>query len=308
MTSEVESLSSYKHAIARIREKWPAFLHKRLERLEQQTRHGVAAEKVAENIVEDLFTEVLDWTLKDLNNQIGYADILLSQLGIKYLLIEVKRPGALTWNRRAVSAALDQALRYAAEQKVKCVAVSDGLMFYAADIEHGGLLDRVFFSLESREPPEILWWLSVHGVYRELDAAERMGLRILPEPAVEEEAAENAPEGAELLHHKYKIPARCFAYVGNAADPATWHLPYMLPDGNPDTKRLSGAIQAILSNYRGARLSSVPEKDIPDVLVRLAKAAGSLGKMPYQSPNAAAVYVQLEEVLKQLDRLGDVTG
>ena len=124
----------------------------------------------------------------------------------------------------------------------------------------------------------------------------------------DEPAKAEGPQAGELLHHKYKIPARCFAYVGNAADPATWHLPYMLPDGNPDTKRLSGAIQAILSNYRGARLSSVPEKDIPDVLVRLAKAAASLGKMPYQSPNAAAAYVQLEEVLRQLDRLGEIAG
>lgn len=95
MTAHVEHLATYQRGIERIRAAWPAFLAKRMERLEQQRRHGVAAEKVAENILEDLFTEVLDWTVGDLNNQVGYADLLLTRLGIKYLLVEVKRPGAL---------------------------------------------------------------------------------------------------------------------------------------------------------------------------------------------------------------------
>jgi hypothetical protein len=305
MGSTVESLATYQHGIERIRATWPAFLEKRKARLMQQSRHGVAAEKVAENILEDLFTEVLNWTIADLNNQVGYADLLLTRLGIKYLLIEVKRPGALAWHRRAVEEALDQALRYASEQKVKCVAVSDGGMLYAADIEHGGLRDRVFVSLESSDAPESLWWLSEHGIYRPCEQAEGTKLILISEPGVEEPQvvpATNEP----LLHHKYKIPARCFAYVGDASNPATWKLPYRLADGSVDLKRLPKAIQAILSNYRGANVSSVPEADIPDVLVRLACAATSLGRMPHQSGDPAAIYVQLAEVLKQLDRLDEV--
>ena len=50
-------------------------------------------------------------------------------------LIEVKRPGALAWNRRAVAAAMEQAPQRP--------------MLYAADIEHGSLHDRVFVSLEA---------------------------------------------------------------------------------------------------------------------------------------------------------------
>jgi len=57
---------------------------------------------VAKNILEDLLTTVLDWSVGDLNNQVEYADLVLTRLGIKYLVIEVKRPGALAWNRRAV--------------------------------------------------------------------------------------------------------------------------------------------------------------------------------------------------------------
>ena len=271
----------------------------------QQKRHGAAAEKVAENILEDLFTEVLDWSVSDINNQVRYADLLLTSMGIKYLLIEVKRPGSLAWNRRAVEAALDQALRYASEQKVKCVAVSDGVMLYAANIEHGGIKDRVFLSLESPEPPEALWWLSVHGIYRQRDDLKDASLRLLPE-APEEKASPAEESDDALLHPKYKVPARCFAYVGDAGDPRTWKLPYCNHDGSVDAKRLPKAIQAILSNYRGTKVSSIPEEAIPDVLVRLACAAARQGKMPGQSGEAAPVYQQLAEVLEQLGRLGEV--
>lgn len=60
---------------------------------------------MAENSVEDLLTEVLDWEIADLNNQMDDADIVLTKAGIKYLLVETKRPGALAWNQRAVEKA-----------------------------------------------------------------------------------------------------------------------------------------------------------------------------------------------------------
>jgi len=301
----VKDLVSYRHCVKRIRSNWPKFFERRKERLKQQERHGVAAERVAENILEDLFTIVLDWSLSDINNQVGYADLLLTNLGVKYLIVEVKRPGALAWNRRAVDAALDQALRYADEQRVKCVSVSDGVMLYAADIEHGGLQDRVFVSLEDTEPQETLWWLSVHGIYRPRKHTQDAILRLLPEMA-QEEVSGAEPVGEGLLHPKYNLPARCFAYVGHAGDPQTWKLPYRLADGSIDTKRLPKAIQAILSNYRGARVSNIPEQDIPDILVRLGCAAASQGKMPHQAGKTASTYQRLADVLEQLGRLDEV--
>lgn len=221
------------------------------------------------------------------------------------MLVEAKRPGALAWNRRGVEAALDQAMRYASEQKVKCIGVSDGVMLYAADVQHGGLQDRVFASLDLSEPQEQLWWLSVHSIYRQREDRTDAALRLLPEETV---TAPRSTEMADngLLHPKYKLPARCFAYIGNAADVKTWKLPYRLEDGSIDTKRLPKAIQAILSNYRGTKVSDVDEKDIPDALVRLAHAAASLGKMPHQSGEAAPVYVQLADVLDQLGRLREI--
>lgn len=305
MASSIHDLAGYRRAVEQIHAAWPRFLEKRSERLEQERRHGGAAERVSEGILEDLFTGVLDWTLGDLNHQVGYADLLLSRLGFKYLLIEAKRPGALAWHRRAVDQALDQALRYAAEQKVRCVAVSDGVMLYAADLRGGGLRDRVFVSLESAEPPEMLWLLSLHGIYRELEDVQRAGVELLPRRP---EPVEPAPSPLDraLIHPTHKVPARCFGYVGDAGNPKTWKLPYLLADGSPDVKRLPKAIQSILSNFRGTKVSTVPEAAIPDVLVRLARAALLLGRMPHQSGKTAAAYVQLEAALRQLGRLDEV--
>lgn len=303
----VTDLASQRHCVERITARWPTFLEKRRERLQQQERNGTAAEKVAENILEDLFTEVLDWSVSDVNNQVGYSDLLLTRLGIKYLIVEAKRPGSLAWHSRAVQAALEQARRYADEQKVRCIGVSDGMMLYAADIENGGLQDRVFVSLGSTEPPPTLWWLSVHGIYRPCEDSQDAVLRRLPEaPPVEPRPTE--PSTEDLLHPKYQIPARCFAYVGHAHDPRTWKLPYLHLDDSVDVKRLPKAIQAILSNYRGTKVSGIPEAAIPDTLVRLAYAAARLGRMPHQTGETAPVYHQLAEVLDQLGRLGEITS
>ena len=81
--------------------------------------------------------------------------------------------------------------------------------------------------------------------------------------------------------------------------------PNRLVDGTPDQKRLPKAIHAILSNYRGAKVS-IPREAVADVLVRLAAAAARLGKMPCQSSPTADAYVEAHEALAQLDRLADV--
>ena len=300
----VVSLASYRRCCDRLTAAWPAFLARREERLAQQRRFGTAAEKVAENIVEDLFTMVLDWHLSEVNNQVGYADLVLTRLGVKHLIVEVKRPGALAWNERSVNLALAQAHRYADEQKVHSIAVSDGIMLYARDHIPGGHLDRVFVHLDQPQPPLDLWWLSTDGIYRLREDPCGARLRLLP-PAPDAMPVPGDSGQPGLVHPKYHLPARCFAYVGSAADPKTWHLPYLLADGTPDLARLPKAIQAILSNYRGAHVGSVPEAAIPEVLVTLARTAHQLGKLPVTSPGTARAYVQLQEALEQLDRLTD---
>lgn len=245
-SSLLTHLASHRHCTERIQGAWPAFLSKREQRLEQQRRLGTAHEKVAENILEDLFTCVLDWPLSNVNNQVDFADIVLTDHGIKWLIVEVKRPDSLAWNRRAVQSALDQALRYAAEQKVRTVAVSDGEMLYAANIVDGGLEDRVFVRLCDPEPPLALWWLSVQGIWRNIDSSEGAALRFLPEEPVGSAAKAGSGFPSDtLLHPKYKLPAHCFAYVGNYAKVTTWKLPYLLADGMIDAKRLPKAVQCI---------------------------------------------------------------
>jgi hypothetical protein len=303
----VKGLASYRHCIDRITSTWPTFTEKRQARLVQQDRYGVAAEKVAENIIEDLFTEVLDWSISDLNNQVDYADLLLTSLGVKYLLLEIKRPGTFAWHQKAVEVALNQAVRYAAGQKVRCVAVSDGYMLYAADMIHGGLKDRLLVRLDAPDPPTDLWWLSVHGIYRPRgDFEGHRALNLLPDAPTSQEPEIALPDSGALLHPKYKLPAECFGYVGHPGKPNTWKLPYCNMDGSPDTKRLPKAIQAILSNYRGTKVSGIPEQAIPDVLVRLALAAVRAGKMLHQTGDPAPVYQQLAAVLEQLGRIDEL--
>jgi hypothetical protein len=302
--SSVTALASYRRCQDRISAGWPDFLNKRRERLAQQERFGAAAEKVAENIVEDLFTVVLDWRLSEVNNQVDYADIVLTRLGVKQLIVEVKRPGSLAWNERSVDLALAQAHRYADEQKVRSIAVSDGVMFYARDIVPGGYRDRAFIRLDQPLAPDDLWWLSADGIYRARPGAEGAQLRLLPVIASGESVLDDT-DGA-ILHPKYHLPATCFAYVGSAADPKTWHLPYLLADGTPDQARLPKAIQCILSNYRGARVSSVPEAAIPEVLVTLGRAAHLTGRFPAGGSGSAQTYIQLQDALDQLGRLMDV--
>lgn len=306
MTETVEptsytNLASYRHCVERITGMWSTFTAQRSDRL-RQGLFDAPVEKIAENILEDLFTRVLDWAIPDVNLQIGKADMILSELGIKRLVLEVKRPGSLLWHRRAVEAALEQAMRYAASQKVGAVAVSDGHMLYAADISHGGLRDRIFVTLDADNPPLDLWWVSVHGIYRPCP----LPTEVLPStpPAAESQAGQSPTDG-ELLQPKYHLPSRCFAYVGIADHPTSWKLPYLLADGSPDLKRLPKAIQSILSNYRGAKVT-IPREAIGDVLVRLGKAAASIGKLPCQCHPVADAYVEAHEALNQLGRLADV--
>jgi hypothetical protein len=283
--------ASYRRCIERITQTWETFLATRTDRL----RHGGETEKVAEAIIEDLFTGVLDWSKGDLMYGVGYADIVVSHHLAKYLVIEVKRPGTLFPGRRALENAVGQARRYADEQKIRSVAATDGRYLYAADVKGGGLIDRVVVDLSSPDAPVELWNLSVHGIYRTLSGSVGR-VQILPETS--ESSAEDRVE--ILLHPKYKLPAPCFAYVPDAGRPATWKLPYRLADGAVDPKRLPKAIQAILGNYRGTRVGGIPETEMQAVLIRLARAAWSEGRMPPQALAPAPAYEQLALVLDQL--------
>ena len=283
--------ASHRRCIERITQAWPTFLEGRSDRL----RHGGETEKVAEAIIEDLFTGVLDWSKGDLMYQIGYADIVISHHLAKYLVIEVKRPGTLFPGRRALENAIAQARRYAGEQKIPSVAATDGRYLYAADVRDGGLIDRAMVDLSCPDAPVELWNLSVHGIYRAPNGSVG-NVPIFPEAS--DLPAQNLI--GILLHPKYKLPAQCFAYVPDASRPATWKLPYRVADGAADPKRLPKAIQAILGNYRGTRVGGIPEADMRAVLIRLARVAWSEGRMPPRALAPAPAYQQLALVLDQL--------
>lgn len=300
----IDQLAAYRSCSARIAGAWEEFQERHRQRLRERERFGHAAEQATESILEDLFTLVLDWTVGDINHQVGRADLILTRLGIKYLVIEAKHPGALAWDAVARERALQQARRYADEQKVGRIAVSDGIVLYAADISDGGLRHRAACRLEHPQPQDVLWWLSVHGIYRD-PPEDAEPLCDQPPAPVSLAAGEEALD-EQLLHHKYKLPCSCFAYVADASDTHTWSLPYLNADGSIDTKRLPKAIGAILSNYRGAQVTSIPEGAIPEVLVRLGRAAFTIGKL--NTTSAAPVYLHLTAALQQLGRLEEATG
>jgi hypothetical protein len=119
-------------------------------------------------------------------------------------------------------------------------------------------------------------------------------------------AGAESSAAAERLHSTYKLPARCFAFVGDESDAKTWKLPYRLINGAPDLKRLPAAIQAVLTGYRGRKVSGIPDERLPDVLSNLGRAAAQAEKMPFQDPKAAAVYRQLQMALEKFGRLGEI--
>jgi len=296
-------LSSYKKLIERLHQKWDIFLESRSKLLDPLKYQSVP-EKVSEEIIRNLLTQVLDWEEADLQWQMHYADLVLTRNRNKYLVAELKRPSFLKRSLGSNQEALNQVRGYADQQKVNSVAICDGSVFYAADIVGGGLSHRVFVDLSSKTVPESLWWISVHGVYRKA--------QFVNEFPVDEKGShdlENTDEpnlSPQLLHSKYKIPAGCFAYVGDANKTSTWKLPYRTEQFEIDSKRLPKAIQALLTNYRGSGVNGIPPSDVPDVLVRLAKAASSLGKMTQDGSVSAEVYGQLFQFLKQQDRLMEV--
>jgi hypothetical protein len=286
-----QALAGYRRCTERIVAQWPGFLARRADRL----KHETESEMVAQAILEDLFTRVLDWSAGDFEYQVGRADIVLSRNLVKHLVIEAKRPGRLLPGRLAFDQALSQARQYADRQEVQRVAASDGRFLYAADIASGVLKDRVRADLAQDEPQRCLWWVSVHGIYRPCEEAVQW-------PATPERSS-LPPEPSEadgaLLHPKYALPAHCFAYVGDANDPGTWKLPYLHIDGRMDEKRLPKAIQALLSNYRGAQVGGIPQQALPGILVKLARAAAAAGRLPPQAINPAPVYQELALVLAQ---------
>ncbi len=310
MPPKLAQLASFREFCDCIQARWSFFLEKRAQWLLQEARYGHAAEKVAESILADFFTIPLNWEVSDLNNQVEYADLVLTKMGIKRLVVEVKRPNSLSWDQPSLEHALAQAWRYADEQRVSTIAVSDGTLFYAADIVNGGLKHRARLSLDYPTPSLDAFWISVDGIYRVPERIEEGHIQD-PAPAAPVIAAESAATAPEapalpLLHPKYKRPAECFAYVEDARKPQTWKLPYRLPNGAVDTKHLTGAIRSVISNYRGARVH-LPEKAVPDVLVRLGKAVAEIGKLPGQVPNPPETYQQLYDVLRQMNRLEEVS-
>jgi hypothetical protein len=98
--------------------------------------------------------------------------------------------------------------------------------------------------------------------------------------SIEKDVSTSKEIQPHLLHLKYSLPAQrlCMYVCRRCQYSKTWKLSYLLGNGGVDGKQLPKAIQSIVSNYRGARVSTVPEQHIPAVLECLARAAERLQK------------------------------
>jgi hypothetical protein len=284
-------LARQRRCVEQIRARWPAFLAARQAHLRSHGIGQTPAEKVAENILCDLFSNVLDWTTEQVRLQENRVDLLLTRLGVKYLIVETKRPGSFD-GPASIDRALAQARGYAEELNVGKIAASDGCVLQAHDLSGPSLMPRLRVHLSDSIPPDDLWWLSTRGIYRRPQAPSAGRLR-------------QVLGDEHLLHPKYQLPARCFAFVGHPERPATWKLPYLRLDGTVDDRRLPKAIQSVLQDYRGEQVR-LPEDQVPDVLGRLARAAGRQGRMPHQDPTPAAIYQALQDSLLQMGRHDDI--
>ncbi len=300
MAEDHRLLASYKRCVQNIEGNWRDFLKTRERMLSPAQRFGRVAEKASENIVGTLLTTVLDWSDRDLNWQLDYADLVVTNNFYKYLVVETKRPGLLRSERERWRA-IEQARGYALEQKINRIAVTDGDLLFATNIENGVWTPRLGISLSTPEPPcDELWWLSRDGIHRSHVITHE---QFFPSRLVQFTSTEDMddPDNADILHPKYRIPARCFAYVGNPNRTSTWSLPYLLSDGSVDQKRLPKAIGALITNYRGTKVKSIPDEAMPEVFRRLAIAAETAGKMPQPGVHTAEVYEQLAMIIAQLD-------
>ncbi|HTU72574.1 MAG TPA: hypothetical protein VMG38_03560 [Trebonia sp.] len=279
-------LARQQRCVERIRARWPAFLQARQAHLRSHSVGQAPTEKVAENILCDLFTQVLDWTTEQARLQENLIDLTLTRLGVKYLIIEAKRPGSLD-GPGSIARAVRQARGYAEQHKVDKIAVSDGCVLEAYDLTGPALAPRLRTHLSRTDPPEGLWWLSTRGIYRVPDFTEAV-----PPSLTDDDS---------LLHPKYQLPAGCFAYVGDPRRTSTWKLPFLEADGTVDSKRLPKAIQSVLRDYRGEQVR-LPEEAVPEVLARLADAAARQGRMPEQDPTPAPIYLALSDSLRQFTR------
>ena len=248
----MENQAKYKKFQERLNTQWFSFISKRKEILTQGQRFGKSPEKLTENILTSLFTDLLDWDIKDLNYQVDYADIEITKLGIKRILIETKRPGGISWNHLQVQKHIEQALRYASKQKVFMIGISDGEKLYILNFNGSSTEPRIFISLSSDTPDGDLYYISINGIDKKKNTDVNF------KKTNSEKLMDGKTITDELLNKQYKLPSRCFAYVGDPNKPNTWKLPYLLYDGSVNISRLPSAIGCIVTNFRGLQVKAIP--------------------------------------------------
>lgn len=304
------SLTAHHRFQKHLHSAWPGFLARRAERL-RGLESGHEGEAVTKHIIEDLFTHVLGFSQADLVQQSPGPSstprpcLIITRLGLNSMVLQALPPHTLSGFGASVRAVLSQSHRCVSAQVILALGVCDGFLLYAEEQAHGGRRPRVFVTLDSPTPPPDLFWLSTDGVWRRRDDLPQgwdpLASHIHHRPF--------DPEPEILLDPTHHLPFTCFAYVGDASKPRTWHLPYLHANGSIDNAGLLRAIQAVVSGSHDQGLSSslVPPASVPVVLLRLAHAANASHQWPLHAASAPA-YRLLDQALRQFSLVSPATS
>lgn len=175
------SPASSRACLERLREQWPAFRARVELLLARSTSRRIAGTRIVTTILRDLCTTALDWPRSSIHARLGSSsDLVLSIKRLPCLIVEARAPHSIRWDMPGGLMALDRLRRYADEHAIKCIAISDGIRLYAAELHGGVLQHRLYVSLVSDVPPAPLWWLSVSGIHRPSPTAPAGPMRVLP--------------------------------------------------------------------------------------------------------------------------------
>jgi hypothetical protein len=253
-----------------IEETWPKFREFRAGTYQHVSHGRRLSEQDVASVFESLLTGPLGYSAAQIRRQSDFIDYELLARDLKLAVVETKGWEAFR-TVGALDDALEQAAKYAARNQVKHFFAFDGEVIALA-IQEGDII-KVFSELkvDCDSAPEDLFFFTEYGLSKVPDKPLR-SFQFQPSSLPDE----------YKKHHGVALPRKCFAYVGDPRDKATWRLPYRNSDLSVDTSRIDKAVNYLLSpgGYRGVTVTdgSIPEGASIDVAKTLARAYKEIGR------------------------------
>lgn len=249
---------------------WPTFREFRTRTYHHVQNGRRLSEQDVGGVLERLLTGPLGYSPEQIRRQTDFIDYELLVRDRKVAVVETKG-----WEAFRTTGGLDEALvqaaNYGARNQVKHLFAFDGEIMALA-VQAGDSIRVISESrVDGEQAPEELFFFTEYGLSK------------VPDKPLRSFQFEPSALPSELkTHHGTSLHYKCFAYVGDLRDKATWRLPYLNPDFSVDTSRIDKAVNYLLSpgGYRGVTVTdkSIPEAASVDVAKKLAKAYKEIGR------------------------------